>query len=636
MLQAIRNNAQGIFVWIVVGLIVISFALFGLGSYLSGASKVVAASVNGVEISSTRLTRAYQDYQERLRQMFGEQYRPDMFPAATIKRQVLQQLITEEVLNQHLAEQGYHASAQQILAQLKQYKAFQDGGEFSAARYKQVLAIQGMNGEAFEAGLAQDIATQQMQSGISNSNFLTATEQQYLRQLQNQHREVGYFEISLRPYRQSVSVTDNEITEFYKKNQQRFMSEEKVQLEYVELDLAALAQKQTISDAMILQHYESAPDNYMQVDEAAAKKKLAAIRQQIVNGADFAEMAKKYSQDKSSAANGGELGYVTRGNGEAFDNAVFALKKGEVSDVVKSEQGFQIMQVDDIRDTDPEERLVRLILIKPEKKMKPLNMVKDEIRKELQYQQASKIFYDDSDEMNNLGYENPESLEPVADALGLPVKVTGFFTRRGGEGIAADPKVLAAAFSNEVLNEGRNSELIELSDSHVLVLRVKKHLPAKVKPLEQIKSQIKAALLDEKAAAKADAVASEMLAKLKSGAAITTIQRDYKHARWHAKQWIGRRPDPASAVSPLLRQQIFAMAKPQNNTPVWEKFALSQGKEVVAGVFAIKVDEKAGFDANQYAAMMGTTDFSAYIEFLRSRADISVNESVFETDNTLN
>jgi len=188
MLQAIRNNAQGVFVWIIVGLIVISFALFGLGSYLSGASKVFAASVNGVEIISTDLTRAYQNYQERLRSMFGEQYNPEMFATTRVKQEVLQGLITEEVMNQLLHEEGYQASSDQIFEKIKQYEAFHEDGTFSPKRYKQVLSQQGMNGEAFENDLSRDIATQQIRSAIGSSAFLTEKEKTLLATLENQNR----------------------------------------------------------------------------------------------------------------------------------------------------------------------------------------------------------------------------------------------------------------------------------------------------------------------------------------------------------------------------------------------------------------------------------------------------------------
>lgn len=217
MLQSIRNNAQGLLVWIVVGLIVISFALFGLGSYLSGASKVVAASVNGVDISSTALTRAHQNYQERLRKMFGDQYRPEMFATARVKSEVLNGLITQEVMNQMLSEQGYLASSEQVFEKIKSYEAFQEDGVFSSKRYKEVLSAQRMNGEAFEYDLSRDIASQQIRAAISSSAFLTDKEKTTLAALENQKREIGYFDISVNPYRKLIKISDDDIKSHYEK-----------------------------------------------------------------------------------------------------------------------------------------------------------------------------------------------------------------------------------------------------------------------------------------------------------------------------------------------------------------------------------------------------------------------------------
>lgn len=217
MLQAIRNNAQGVLVWIVVGLIVVSFALFGLGSYLSGASKIVAASVNDVEISNTTLTRAYQNYQERLRKMFGEQYNPELFGTTRVKNEVLQGLITQEVMNQMLSNQGYLAAPEQVFERIKKYEAFQDDGEFSASRYKEVLAAQRISGDAFENDLSRDIASQQIRTAISGSAFLTEKEKNTLAALENQKRDMGYFDISVKPYHKLIKISDADIQAHYEK-----------------------------------------------------------------------------------------------------------------------------------------------------------------------------------------------------------------------------------------------------------------------------------------------------------------------------------------------------------------------------------------------------------------------------------
>ena len=638
MLQAIRNNAQGLFVWIIVGLIVISFALFGLGSYLSGASKVVAASVNGVEISGNDLTRAYQNYQERLRSMFGEQYNPEMFGTTRIKQEVLQGLITQEVMNQVIHEEGYKASDKQVFEKIKKYEAFQEGGTFSPKRYKEVLSQQGMNGEAFENDLSRDIATQQIRTAISTSAFLTEKEKQVLATLENQKRDIGYFNISVKPYRKQANVSDEDIKSNYEKNSQLYLTEEKVQIEYLELNMDEVAARQEITDEMIKQHYESSPESYMSNDDASAKKKITDLRKKIQQGADFAALAKEHSQDKGSSKQGGDLGYLTRGIEENFDNVVFALKKGEVSKVIKSKEGFQIIKVDDIRAGDPEERKVRHILVKAENKLIPLANIKDKVKKDLQYQEASKVFFVDADQMNNLSYETPDSLEPVADALGLKLQTSSLMTRRGAAGLLSNPKILKAAFSNEVLKEGRNSELLELSDTQLVVLRIKEHKAASVLPLDNVKSRIKESLLQEQASKKAQEITSDILASVKDNGDIEAIKQRYPEVKWIKTGWIKRKTDKESKVSVgfsnNLRQHAFVMPKPLANKTSWDKVSLTAGDQAVLAVFKVENtnESMAGNDKRRIATIIGNADYNSFVQYQKSQADISVSQAAIEAE----
>ncbi len=632
MLQAIRNNAQGVFVWIVVGLIVVSFALFGLGSYLSGASKIVAASVNGVDISSTALTRAYQNYQERLRQQFGEQFRPEMFGITRMKTDVLQGLITQEVMNQMFYEQGYMASPEQVLTKIKQYDAFKEAGTFSAKMYKEVLSAQRMNEEAFENDLSRDIAAQQLRSAITASAFLTEKEQKILAALQNQKREIGYFDIPVKSYRDLVKVSDDEIKSYYEKNSQLFLTAEKIQLEYIELNMDAIAAAQEVTDDMVKQRYESSPENYKGDDNAAAKKKITALRKQIQQGTDFAALAKKHSQDKGSAKQGGDLGYLTRGGGEAFDEVVFALKKGEVSQVIKSKAGFQIIQLDDIRAGDPEERKVRHILIKPERKLKSFADVKVAIKKELQYELAGKVFFDDSDQMNNLSYETPDSLEPVAEGLGIKVKTSTLMTRRGGTGLFANPKILSAAFSDEVLKEGRNSEMLEISDTHLVVLRIKEHQVASVQALDKVKVRIKDNLLQEYAGKKAQEVTSDILARLQKNESVESVAKRYPETTWNKTGWIKRKAELQSKLSTSIRQHVFAMPKPAAAKTSWDKITLPTGSQAVIALFKVEETDKGEADSERVVQIMGNTDYDSYVQYLKSQADISISQAVLEAE----
>ncbi|MCK4864226.1 MAG: SurA N-terminal domain-containing protein [Gammaproteobacteria bacterium] len=638
MLQAIRNNAQGAFVWIVVGLIVVSFALFGLGSYLSGASKVVVASINGTEISSTALTRAYQNYQERLRNMLGDQYRPEMFSTARVKREVLQGLITQEVMNHMLHDQGYLASSEQVFDKIRGYDAFQESGVFSAKRYKEVLSLQGMNGEAFENDLSRDIATQQIHGAITTSAFLTEKEKKTLAILQNQKRDIGYFDVSVKSYRKLVNVSDEDIKSYYEKNSQLYLTAEKVQLEYIELNMDDVAAQQEVTDKMVSQHYESSPENYMANDDVAAEKKITELRKQIQQGADFAALAKEHSQDKGSAKQGGVLGYLTRGVDEQFDDIVFSLKKGELSKVIKSKAGFQLIQLDDIRAGDPEERKVRHILIKAERKLKPLADVKVAIKKELQYQLAGKVFFDDADQMNNLSYESPDSLEPVADALGLKVKISTLMTRRGGAGLFANPKILAAAFSNEVLKEGRNSELLELSDTQLVVLRIKEHLPASVQALDKVKSQVKNSLLQEQASKKVQDVATDILARIEGNESIDSVKQRYPEVKWIETGWIKRKAkaETKNKLPEQLRQYVFAMPKPVDSATNWDKTRLQSGSQAIVALFNVKNDEDARSDDARTLQVMGDAAYDSFVQHLKSQADISISQTAIDTESEAN
>lgn len=632
MLQSIRNNAQGVLVWIVVGLIVVSFALFGLGSYLSGTSKIVAASVNGVEITNTALTRAYQNYQERLRQMFGEQYNPEMFGTARVKNEVLQGLITQEVINQMLHEQGYKASSEQIFEKIKQYEAFQEGGVFSAKRYKEVLSLQGINGEAFENDLSRDIASQQLRTAISTSAFLTEEEKKRLSALENQKRKVGYFEVTVKPYRNLINVSDEDIQSHYDKNSQSYLTAEKVQLDYIELNLDDVAALQDVTDEMVKQHYDSSPESYKASDDAAAKKTLTELRQKIMQGADFSSLAKKYSQDKGSSNQGGDLGYLTRGVEEKFDEVVFSLKVGEVSEVIKSKQGFQLIKLDDIRKGDPEERKVSHILIKPDTKLKSLAEVKDSIKKELKYKQAGKVFFDDADKLNNLTYETPDSLEPAAEALGLKIRTSTLMTRKGNGGIFSNPKVLSAAFSDDVLKRGRNSELLELSDSQLVVLRIKEHKPASVKPLSSVKVDIKNYLLQEKASKKAQEVAVDVLARVKNNESIKSIQKSYPEIKWNDANWITRKPDAKSTLPGQINNQVFAMPKPSVNKTIWDKVVLASGDQAVIGLFDIEEVSEGKIDNDKITQLIGNADYESFIQYLKSQADITISNTALDSD----
>ena len=480
--------------------------------------------------------------------------------------------------------------------------------------------------------MSRDIASQQLRAAISASAFLTEKEKARLSALENQKRKVGYFDVSVKPYRKSINVSDADIQAHYEKNSQSYLTAEKVQLEYIELNMDDVAALQEVTDEMVKQHYESSPESYMASDDVAAEKKLTELRKQILQGVDFSGLAKKYSQDKGSSNQGGDLGYLTRGVEEKFDEVVFSLKVGEVSQVIKSKQGFQLIQLDDIRKGDPEERKVRHILIKADRKLKSFAEVKDSIKKELKYKQAGKVFFDDADQLNNLSYETPDSLVPAAEALGLKIKTSALMTRSGGVGVLSNPKILSAAFSDDVLKQGRNSELLELSDTQLVVLRVKEHKVASVQPLSNVKESIKNYLLQQQSSKKAQEVSQDVLARINNNESIKSIQKRYPEIKWNEASWITRKPETKSTIPEQINNQVFAMPKPSANKTNWDRVVLTSGNQAVIGLFNVEEVNDVQVDNSKVSQIMGGADYEAFIQYLKSQADITISKAALDSD----
>lgn len=632
MLQAIRDRAQGIVVWTIVGLIIITFALFGLSTYLSGPSKIVVADINGTEISQNDLLRAQQNYLQRMQQLLGKQYDPAMFPDERVQREVLQGLITRALVDQHLNEAGYQVAFTQVLDKLRTIPAFQDNGSFSADLYKQVLRTQRMNPELFEQDLARDLASEQLYRGISQTAFVTPAELQRYAVLKNQQRNISYLTLDLADYTRTVQPTEQQIQDYYAANKQAFMTREQVSVDYLELDIRQMASQYDVSEADLKQYYDTHRANYSQqaeqrkashillkVDE---QHKDTDVRQQadellarLRNGEDFAKLAREYSQDPGSAKQGGDLGYFGKGiMTPPFEAAVFALQKGELSEPVKTEFGYHLIRLDDIR---PEQ-------------LTPFEEVKQQIKTELQLQQAEQAYYEKADELNRYSYEMPDSLAGVADKMGLTLKQSPLFTRQGGPGLFADPKLVGAAFSEEVLRQGRNSEPVQLSDTHVVVLRVREHREARQKQLGEVKDQVTAQVRAQLARQQLEETATKIQQALEAGQAGEAVAKQYK-LKWNEAGFIQREPSDKQQLDLALRQQAFQLPRPAGQA-VTATVRLSNGNMAVMQLQAVRdgqaETDTARIKANQVrlASVAGSVSYDAFLDSLQQDADINITK----------
>ncbi len=636
MLQLIRDRAQGIVVWTIVGLIIVTFALFGLSSYLTGDAKTSIAEVNGTEITQNQLLRAQQNYLQRMQQMLGKQFNPAMFDNDLVRQEVLQGLITREVIQQYIEDAGFQPATQQVLDYIKSLPAFQEDGQFSSERYKQVLRLQGIVPEQFETDVAGDLAAEQLRSGIIQTAFVTPAELERYARLKNQQRDIGYLTLELDSFLEQVKPDEGEIAAFYEANRAQFMTPEKVSVNYLELDLKQLAKSYDVSEEQIKQHYESNYSNYVkkpqqrqarhilltinaEQTEEKARQQAEQLRQQIIDGADFAELAKQFSQDPGSAKQGGDLGFFGKGVMDpAFEEVAFSLAEGEVSRPVKTRFGYHLIKVEKIRPA----------------KVTPLPEVSNQIRQELQMRQAEQEFYQRVDDLNRYSYEMPDSLVGVADKTGLKVKQSPLFTRQGGKGIFANPKLLRAAFSEEVLRQGRNSEPVELSDTHMLVLRVNEHQTARQKPLDEVRSQIVIRLKRQQARQLAIKTAEQIRIELQQGDKTPKqLAAQYK-VKWHKPGFISRQPTAESKLPNAIRQEAFRMPKPGEQQAAAATVTLSNGDIVVLKLNAVRIGKaetepaRLKTDRLRLSAAFGDSDYKATVANLRREADITINKPI--------
>ena len=632
MLEIIRERAQGWFAWVIVGMIIIPFALWGVHQYIGGGGDTSVAKVNGVEISQGQLQSAAMQQRQRLEQMFGGKL-PAMFSDEMIRGQVLQQLIEKEMLVQAARDNGMRIGDASLSQTITGIEAFQENGKFSNTRYQQLLRAQGMLPGTFEQRVRRDMLAAQFTDGISETAFTTAPQVDNYLRLQQQQRNIGYLTVATAKFKDEVAVSDEEIARYYEQHAQEYMQPERIKVDYLELNIDDIASAIEVSEAAMRERYDARKLNYATPEQrkashilvkipsdasdeavAAAKKKAEDILARIRKGEDFAALAKAESDDPGSAKQGGDLGFFGKGVMDpAFEEAAFALKKGEVSEPVRSSFGFHIIKLEDISGGT----------------VKSFDEVKAGIKKEIQVERAEQKYYDMAEQLANLTYEHPESLSIAAEQLELPIKTSPFFTRNGGPGISADPKVVTAAFGEEVLARGNNSETIELGRNHMVVLRLKEHQPEEQRPLEEVKSGIVTALKSDKAKAKAEELAGAVLERVRSGEKPAELAKAMG-IKWNDKKAIGR---DSGDVDRAIVNEVFRMPKPAQGKQGSGKVALPSGDQAVVILYSVedgKPAEASDKDrrqaANKLQQAAANTELADVVSGIRSQTDITIRK----------
>ena len=537
MLQEIKERAQGWVAWAIVILITIPFALWGIQSYLGVGGEPVVAKVDGTKITDRELNQNVQRSRMQLRERLGGAYDPALFETGQLREQVLERMIRDTVLLDASYGMGMRVSDQAVRAAILAEPAFQRDGAFDKATYERVLQLQGLSPMAYEERLRSGLLSTQLARAVTESGFTTDAELAAATRLLRQKRDIAYLVLPQSSFTPETEPDAAQIQAYYDAHRGQFETPERVKLSYIVLDADALGQPDSVDEATLRAAYEERIDEFQEperravrhilltvppdADDAAAqqvKDRLLKLRAEIEAGADFAEVAKASSQDPGSAAQGGDLGMVERGTMDpAFEQAAFALQQGVVSEPVRSRFGYHLIEVTNIEGGKP----------------KPFAAVRDQLARELSRGSAESTYFELAEQLANLTYESPDSLIPAAEALGLKVQTSDWIERGGGEGLLGNPKVTAAAFSEDVMVRGNNSELIEPDRDRMqaIVLRVDEHEPAAVRPLDDVRGDIVSALKRQQAAEAALAAAEAMVERLRGGADFSALATEALAAR---------------------------------------------------------------------------------------------------------
>lgn len=524
MLQEIREKTQGWFAWVIVILISIPFALWGINEYLGGGGEPKVAKINGREISERELDQRFQQFRMQLREQLGANYQPGLFDDNRLKQQVLSGMVQQELLMQMALKNHMNISDAMVQASIAQTPVFQKAGQFDYEAYQRGLRQVGLNPQQYVQRERIGLMMDQLKDGIVGSDFSTEAEIKAAIRLKDQKRSFGYL-VFTKDLQATTQPDAPAIEAYYKEHQKRFMTQERAKLSYIELNMQTLASELKVEDKNLQAYLEQHLDDFRlpqerrvahilveikDGDAPAALTKIQALQKQLAEGADFAELAKKESQDPGSADKGGDLGFVSAaGFDPAFDKAVAALEPGKTSEPVKTAFGYHLIKLLDERGGGTPE----------------LSQVRERVQAAYMKDQIQGRYSELSDRMINLAFENPGSLDPISEALGLPLQASDWISRSGGEGVFSSAKAVTAAFSSDVLEEGHNSEVLELSPEHLLVVRLLDYQPAKPKPLDEVREEISTLLRQEAASKAVTALGEKALEAVKSGQALEEVAK---------------------------------------------------------------------------------------------------------------
>jgi peptidyl-prolyl cis-trans isomerase D len=633
MLERIREGSQGIIAKSILGLVILTFALAGVGSYLSAPAEVNVAEVNGEKISRADFDQAFQNERARLQQQFGEMYATlaaDNAYMNNFRSEVLERLIDETLQKQFAAKLGLRVSDEQVRDAIRGMTEFQVDGQFNNDRYQALLRQAGYQPDQFRELMREQMSRNQLLIGLLSSEFATVKDMQLLAKLQQQSRDIEFVRIAAADFAANVELTEQMLQDYYTTHLEQFETEQKVAVNYVELSAAALAADIDVTEQQMAEYYQANKTRYTrderrqvahimleaEQDDPAVAAKAEAILQQLKAGADFAQLAKAESADSFSADNGGVLGWLAAGDVDPeFERVAFAMKEtGELSSVVRSAYGYHI---------------IKLVTLEPAQ-IQEFAEVSADIAERIKQDAATAKFYDLQQRLAEVSFEVPDTLEDAAAAVDGRVISTPLFSRNEATAPLSAPAVMSKIFDSGFINERLNSEVIELDNQHAIVVRVTDHQAKRTQTLEEVKAEVEAVVRAEQSSLLAKAKGEEILA----AAGQDSLKAQAEQASLTLEQ-AADVPRFGGTLDAQIRAKAFAMPRPADK-PAIELTTLANGDIALVSVLAVKdaevtmVPEPAQLD--RLAEQQAEQHYRAVIAALKAKADISRNLRAAVTD----
>jgi peptidyl-prolyl cis-trans isomerase D len=644
MLQTLREKTSGWIAIAILGMLIVPFAFFGVNNYFSNRVDTWVARITTkpgwfgssfaaktTDITPEEFRSSFEKYRQQMRSEQGTKFDSAAFDTPTMRRQVLEQMLEKDLLGIAAEQDGLVLSDKQLQDLIVAMPEFQTAGKFDPLQYQMVLSNNQMSPRQFESSIRQDILTKMLPDEIKASGLASTADMDAFLRLFAQKRDLRWLEIGA-PANGGATPNDAEIAAWYNSHASQYRSPEQVALEYLELDAASIAVPTSIDEATLRQRYEDQkkrfteaeqrlashiliklPANASAAAEKAAQAKAAAIAAQArAPGADFAALARANSDDLGSKSLGGDLDWISPGVMlKPFETALYALKPGQISDPVRTTEGWHVIQLRDVR---------------PGKQI-PFEQVRAQLEKESLDGERERVFSDRSGKLVDLTLKDPTTLAPAARELGLTVQRTALFSRGGGTGIAANAAVLRSAFAPAQLDEGNTSDPITISPNHIVVIRVADHQLSKPIPLATVRERVIADIQADHRATAAKAAADMLLARANKGEPMETLATASGSQVQAAASVVRSAPMPLHEIIATA----FRLPRTQGGKAHAALAKLAPDRYALVEITRVEEGDASTIDAatreserKQYAMVRGLIESRAYIDALRKRFPVQI------------